>query len=150
MLSRLPLCGFALLLALAGCSSSRPSEQLTEAQADDIAAGEALERQLTPETYTAIVKSKTPALIDFSAAWCGPCQKMKPEVAALAKQLDGQLVVAIADMTDNEKAVAAPVAVAWEIDGYPTFVLVKDGVEIDRQVGGLPPGELTEWVRGNL
>lgn len=136
-----PAGAFVLLgLVLAvGCSSSRSVETLTVT---------AHEQKLTPDNYDAIVKSAKPALIDFSAAWCGPCQAVKPDVEALAREMDGELVVAIADMTERGKAAAAPVAAAWNIEAYPTFVLVREGQELARHEGA--PGDLKGWVRSNL
>ena len=127
------------LLAV-GCSSPPPPTELTVTSH---------ERELTPGNYQEIVHSKTPALIDFSAAWCGPCQQMKPEVESLAQNMDGELVVAIADMTDRKDAPVAPIASAWKIQGFPTFVLVRDGKEIDRMVGA-NVGGLEAWVRSKL
>ena len=133
----------AVAVVAVGCSANRPVEQPEQSELSS-------EVQLTPDTYESIVHSEQAALIDFSADWCGPCQLMKPEVARIAEDMKGELVVAIADMTDNESAPAAPAAVAWKVEGYPTFILVRNGQELGRRSGSMPSGELTSWVRENL
>lgn len=105
------------------------------------------EVELTPETFEELVHADTPVLVDFSAAWCGPCQEVKPQVERLAADREGSLVVAIADMTERD-AVANPIAEAWNVSGYPTFVLVRNGQELGRAIGA--PANLAEWVDSHL
>ena len=130
-------------MTVAGCSASRPTETADQSEMTH-------EVLLTPETFDSIVRSEKAALIDFSADWCAPCQQMKPEVAQIADEMQDELVVAVADMTDNDDAPAAPVAVAWNVEGYPTFILVRNGEELARTSGSMRAGKLTSWVRENL
>ena len=103
---------------------------------------------LTPDSYETVMASGKPVLVDFSATWCGPCMQAKPEVEELAADMQNELVVAVADMSAAKPA-ASPIARAWGVSGYPTFVLIKDNTEVARSVG-MPYGSLEDWVREHL
>ena len=137
------------VFAFSACENVRSLDPATAERFDDQLTVTVHEQSLTAANYNEIVHSDTPALIDFSAAWCGPCQLLKPEVEAIAAKMDGELVVAIADMTDNHESPAAPIAVSWDVNAYPTLVLVKNGQELDRLVGPSPE-ELQPWIERSL
>lgn len=77
------------------------------------------------ETTTQTVSG--PVLYDFCASWCGPCQSMKPTIAALQKA--GWPVQSID--VDQQKELAA----RFRVSSYPTFVMVVDGKEVSRVTG---------------
>jgi thiol-disulfide isomerase/thioredoxin len=78
-------------------------------------------------------------LIDFSAQWCGPCRQMQPIVDALAAQ--GQPVRNV-DI-DQDRALAA----RYGVTAVPCFVMVVDGQEVDRVVGGTTRARLEQMLR---
>lgn len=84
-------------------------------------------------------------LIDFYAEWCGPCKIMKPVFEAVEKEYEGKLEFEKVDVeADGEKAEK------YEIMSIPTFVLEKDGNELDRKQGAMPKEVFKSWLDSNI
>lgn len=79
-----------------------------------------------------VLKSSTPVLVDFWAAWCGPCKMIKPHVDALAEEYAGRVKVVSVDV-DNERDIAEK----YGIMSIPTLFFFKDGKVVDQQVGAV-------------
>lgn len=100
----------------------------------------------TAEQYSAVVgESTVPVLVDLWAPWCGPCKAVAPVLESLAVERAGKLRIAKVNV-DEEPSVSAQLGV----QGIPTMVLYRDGVEIARQVGALPADRISQWIDGAL
>lgn len=84
-------------------------------------------------------------LLDFYADWCPPCQQMKPVFEELEKEFEGRLGFKKIDV-DSEGEEAAK----FKVMSIPTFVILKDGKEVDRKVGAVNKEVFKSWIEENL
>ena len=82
-----------------------------------------------------VLKSETPVLVDFWAAWCGPCRAIAPIVEELAKEYDGKVKIGKMDVDRNN---ATPMR--YGVRGIPTLLVFKGG-EVKEQIVGYVPKE---------
>ena len=96
------------------------------------------------EFESKVLKSDTPIIVDFSAAWCPPCRAIAPVYDKLAREYEGKLTFAKMDVDEHPIT-----ARRLGIQGFPTFVIFKSGKVIGRLVAP-PPTRLKNSIDGIL
>lgn len=92
-----------------------------------------------------VLDSTTPVLVDFWAAWCGPCKMVAPIVAELAEEFDGRMRVVKLDADANPELLTQ-----YGVMGLPTLMLFRNGEVIERMPGFNPKPKILNKLAAHL
>lgn len=92
-----------------------------------------------------VLKSSKPVLVDYWAAWCGPCRAMAPEFKKAAAELAPAVRLAKLNTEDHPE-----IAGRARIQGIPALILYRGGREIARLAGARPARDIVSFVRQSL
>ena len=98
--------------------------------------------EITDATFDEVVlKSDKPVLVDFWAAWCGPCRMVGPIIQDLSKDYDGKAVVGKVDVDANQEFAAK-----YGVRNIPTVLVFDKGELVGRHVGVSPKNTYAEAI----
>jgi thioredoxin 1 len=95
-------------------------------------------------TFSELINSDKPVLVDFFATWCGPCKMQAPILDQLKQKVGDAATIIKVDVDKNPAA-----ANAYHVQGVPTLILFKQGKIVWRQSGVVPVANLEQIVRQN-
>ena len=95
-------------------------------------------------TFSELIRSDKPVLIDFSAEWCGPCKALAPILEDVKKKVGDSARIVKIDIDRNPA-----VAKSFDVKAVPTMILFKDGKPVWRRSGVAPATEMVEAIKAN-
>jgi len=96
-------------------------------------------------SFSDIINSETPVLIDFSADWCGPCKMLAPILKQVKEELGEGVKIVKIDVDKNQ-----PLAAQYQVRGVPTMILFKKGKQLWRQSGVLQKHEIIGIIKSHI
>jgi len=107
---------------------------------------ETMVRTLTDATFAgAVGEDSGVVMVDFWAAWCGPCRMIAPIVEQLAREYEGKVTVAKLDVDANPQA-----TVRYNVRSLPSVLIFKDGALVDTVIGAVPRSTLEQRLQRHL
>jgi thioredoxin 1 len=102
--------------------------------------------EITDGNFAVVVtNSDKPVVVDFWAAWCGPCRMVGPLIDEMHSEYEGKAVIGKVDVDQNPN-----IAGQFGVRSIPTILFIKNGEVVDKVVGAVPKATLTEKLNNIL
>jgi len=101
--------------------------------------------EINASNFEEVLKTDKPVMIDFWAAWCGPCRMIAPLVDELSTEYEGRAVIAKVDVDANQE-----IALKYGVRNIPTILFLKNGEVVDKSVGAVPKNVLSDKIDAHL
>lgn len=101
--------------------------------------------EITDSTFSEIINSDKPVLVDFWATWCGPCRMLGPIIEEIATDFEGKAVVGKVDVDNNQR-----ISMEFGIRNIPTVLIFKNGEVVDKLVGVSPKEVIAQKLSVHL
>jgi thioredoxin 1 len=92
-----------------------------------------------------VLHASQPVLVDYWAAWCGPCKMIAPILEEISTEFAGKVTVAKLNVDENQETAAK-----FGVRGIPTLMLFKNGEVVATKVGALSKSQLTEFLNSAI
>jgi len=96
-------------------------------------------------TFSELINSSKPILVDFFAEWCGPCKMMLPILKEVKGKLGEKASIIKIDVDKNQR-----LAAEYNVRGVPTLILFKDGAIKWKESGVVDAHKLTQIIKNHL
>ena len=94
---------------------------------------------------TTVLQSDKLSVVDFTAAWCGPCRALGPIINDLSAVYENKVNIGKLDVDTNPE-----ISVKFGVTNLPTILFIKGGKVVDKQVGAVPKSVLEKKIQANL
>jgi len=102
--------------------------------------------EVTDATFDEVVlQSDKPVMVDFWAAWCGPCKMVSPIMDQLSTEYEGKAVITKVDVDANQEFAAK-----YGVRNIPTVLVFKGGEVVEKQVGVAPKAAYAQKIDAHL
>ena len=92
-----------------------------------------------------VLQTEGIVMVDFWAAWCGPCRMLGPVISDIAEKYDGQVIVGKVNVDDEME-----LALKYNVSSIPMVALFKDGKLVDRAVGYRSKSDMEDMIKAVL